>query len=233
MIKISKHKREIVISLITGIFIFYIQPLLEYLGNRFVKTFLLLSDKFSNNYYQSISKNDSTLFSEWNSFLLNYFFSILCLVFIVYMFDKRKKLQSSVNETLISITETKEKIENINVEEKDITVRTKEELLSGIIDLEERAKSLLDRSNKRDNKIIFITITTAFLIVLLFSNHAINTSISKQNLIFRNDLIKITPYTNDSVISKLKSDWARIENSNDFGVLKASVESLKKNYKIK
>lgn len=233
MIKILKHKREIIISLITGIFIFYIQPFLEYLGNQFVKTFLLISDKFSNNYYQSISKNNATLFSEWNSFLLNYFFSIICIVFIVYMLDKRKKNQSNVDETIISIRETKGKIEEINSEKKDIAVKTKEELLSAIIELEKKANSLRDKVNKRDNKIIFISIITGFLIVLLFSNHAINTSISKQNLIFRNDLIKIAPYTNDSVIIKLKSDWARIENFKNFNAVKMNVETLKKNYKIK
>ncbi len=121
----------------------------------------------------------------------------------------------------------------INSEKKDIAVKTKEELLSAIIELEKKANSLRDKVNKRDNKIIFISIITGFLIVLLFSNHAINTSISKQNLIFRNDLIKIAPYTNDSVIIKLKSDWARIENFKNFNAVKMNVETLKKNYKIK
>lgn len=233
MKKILQHKKEIIISLITGIFIFYIQPLLEYLGTRFVWSFLFISEKFSNSYYQAISNNDLNAFSEWNSFLLNYLFSILSVIFVLYIINNRKKLQADINKTISSIIETKQQIEKIDSDETDNKTQTIEEILLSVTNLEAKAIFLKEKITKKDNNVIIISITTVFFIILLFSNYAINTSISKQNLIFRNDLIKIEPYIDNSIITKFKSDWARIENSKDFDIVKAKIDFLKKTYKIK
>lgn len=233
MIKILNHKTEIVISLITGMLIFYLQPLLGYLGNYFVKTILFISDKFSNYYYQSISKNDTNIFSEMNSIILNYFISIFFIGFIIYFREKRKKLQSDIDDSLSSISKTKEKLEELNSDENKKSIKSKEELLEEITVFVESTKSMRDSIYKKDNYTIFLSITSAFLILLLFSTNAINSSISKENLIFKNDLIKIAPYTSDSVVIKIRSDWARIENSKDFDHIKKNIENLKKNNKIK
>jgi hypothetical protein len=58
-------------------------------------------------------------------------------------------------------------------------------------------------------------------------------SIAEKNLNFRNDITKLIPYTNDSLINRIKSDWARIENSSDFNQIENKIDSLKNSNSIK
>lgn len=62
---IKENKITIIISLIIGILIFYLQPLLTFVGTQIVNLFVTVSTKFSNYFYQLIAQNDPNLISNY------------------------------------------------------------------------------------------------------------------------------------------------------------------------
>jgi hypothetical protein len=240
MKKILEHKKEIIISLGTSAVFFYIQPILEYLGNLFLKTCILASDKFSKSYYSSIAQNDTTAFSELNNLILLYILLIIFSSFIFYLTIAKKKLRRNAGNLLQSIIDKKETIqgigEKVNTEKNFTTeelISEKIRLLKDLAKLEVNASQLKDSSFKRDNNIIFFTITAITFAILLFTNFFKTVAVTQQNLIFKNDIIKISPFVQDSTLKILKSEWVRSENVNDFNKIKGKVRTIKENLNIK
>ncbi|MFV8441298.1 hypothetical protein [Flavobacterium sp. LB2P44] len=240
MEKILEHKKEIMISLGTSVFIFYIQPILEYLGVFFIKVCVQASDKYSKSYYSAIAQNDTATFSEFNGLILIYIFTIICITFIYYFIITKDDLRSKADEILRTIIVQKEELEAIENKDTDRKEYSIEELFakkeSQLIDLtkiEQRALKLKERLYKGDNYIIFTTILTITLALIIYTSYAKTVSVSKQNLVFKNDLIKISPFVQDSTIKILQSDWARIKNVNDLERIKVKVDSIKQKNNIK
>jgi hypothetical protein len=59
---IKKHLSTIIISLVIGVFLFYVQPILDFAGKKVVDFFVFTSDSFSNMYYEDVAMNDPHAF---------------------------------------------------------------------------------------------------------------------------------------------------------------------------
>ena len=102
-----------------------------------------------------------------------------------------------------------------------------EEILSRILKTEASAMSLQGKLGKRDNFLISSTIITFFLIIILFYNHIITSSVANKNVKFRNELYVIEPYVGADEIKQLKSSWTRIKTKADFDKITNKVDSIK------
>lgn len=225
---LKKHKKEIIISLLTGIFLFYVQPVLNFLGDLFVRTFILISDKFSNDYYTSIAKNDPNTFADWSNFLLIIIISIILFYSISYIGSRKKELKKNIERTLKDIARTKNRLAKKETEEE----KSKEEILKELESLEDNSKQIHESLLKRDNKLLSLYILSFFLMVLLFTNYAITKSVTSANVEFRNDVIKIAPYINENEIKILEAKWTSMKNSIDYDLIKKNIQDLKNKNKI-
>ena len=94
---IKKHKTEIIISTLIGILLFYIQPLLAYLGSKFINFLLFISNKFSIDYYQRLAENDVNSFDELSNFLLIAIFSLISVGTYLFILNKKRELKEAVS----------------------------------------------------------------------------------------------------------------------------------------
>jgi predicted PurR-regulated permease PerM len=225
---LRKHKKEIIISLVTGIFLFYVQPVLNFLGEIFVRTFILLSDTFSNDYYTSVAKNDPNTFADWSNFLLIIIISIILFYSISYIGSRRKDLKKRIEKTLKDIASSKERLTKNETEEE----KSKDEILKELATFEDDATQIQESLSKRDNKLLTLYILSFFLMVLLFTNYALTKAISSENVEFRNDLIKIAPCSNDTEIKLIEAKWVSMKNKVDYRKIKDTIEDIKKKNKI-
>lgn len=179
-----------------------------------------MSDKFSQMFYSGIAENNTNSFSENNHFIIIYIISIAAIVFIFHLHEKKKELKNKI-KTLI------EDIENRKKEINGTEPKTKEQIMHEIAEVEARSNFLKEKIHKRDNKIVLITILSAFVIILLFTNYATSFAISQTNLKFKNDLIKIAPYIEENKIKLLQSNWARIKNRSDYEKIITEISIIK------
>ncbi len=223
-----KYKKEIIISLITGVFLFYIQPALSFFGDLFISSIVSVSDSFSNAYYQAIAINDESQFASWTTYLLT-----LAIVFALFMFstrlrDNRRKLEGDIEHWLHTLTQYRERlnkpIEEYVIEEQNIK---KEDILKDIDDLELKIGASKDKMNLGNKRLLTLYIMVFFMALLLFSNYAFYKAVTKENNTFRNEMIKLAPSVDEIEILKLKASWASMRNKQDYEVVNETIEQLK------
>lgn len=225
---LKKHKKEIIISMLTGIFLFYVQPVLNFLGDIFVNTFILLSDKFSNDYYISIAKNNPNTFADSSNFLLIIIISIILFYLIEILVNKKNELKKRIEKTLSDIARTKGRFN----EPESVEQKSKEEILKELAKLEDDSIQIRDSIYKRDNNLLSLYILSFFLMILLFTTYAINKSVENSNVEFRNNLIKIAPYTDEEQINIFKAKRVSIKNKCDYDSLNKYIQEIKDKNKI-
>ena len=221
---VKEYKKEIII----GVLLICLQPLFNYIGNLLVKLFIMTSKSYSENYYKSIAHNNENEFSEWNSFILNFLLTIfiLLIVFSIDTFVKILSIRSSKRVRKIENIKTK-LLTNDNLEKEVLTISSENESLSKVNKLQVAEENLKSKEG-RLRKLIYVTYgLTFFLIIIIFTMHAKNISVSNQNLIFKNDLTIIAPYVEEHDILEFKSKWAQMENSEDFTSIKAKIKAIK------
>lgn len=219
------YKRENIVALVIGIFLFYTQPILDYLGKLFVQAFLLTIKSFSNFYYISVSQNNNTAFSSHNNFLLIIIFSLIIFFYILDIKEKKKSLMSEIDNIFKEINRLEERITRKERE----NLLTEEEILINITTLKEENVKNHERISKYNKLFIMFNILSYIFILLLFYNHAINMAIASENLKFRNDIIKIAPWTCETELKTIEAKWASMKNKYDYKVIKGTIESIKLN----
>lgn len=220
---ISKHKKEIVISLLTGIFLFYVQPILSYVGDALINGVLLISDTFSDMYYKAVAKNDPNAYGEWTNFLQIYFLAFLLFYFVQSIKDKKSDNKRKIESNLRKVGLYREKFNRAS-ETKTQEEKEKEELVKEMDVLEADINAMKERVEKRDTNLIIGYILVVFLVALLFSNYAMTKSVVSENINFRNELIKLEPYADDFELKKLKAKWVDMNNKADYNSV---IEKLK------
>ena len=223
----KRYKKEIVISLLTGIFLFYIQPILNFLGDNFVRFFIFVSDKFSNNYYTSVANDDSNTFADSTNFLFVFLIGVGLFYLIFENVKMKAELKIKVEKVLKTISETKNKLQRVSKEEK-----SKEEILKDLETLEESATNIKGSLFRKDKLLISSYILGFFALILLFTSYAFTKSVYNEDLNFRNNIIKIAPFVNDGEIKQIKANWASMKKKSDYEVIITRIKELKKTNKI-
>lgn len=225
---IKKHLSTILISLLVGIILFYAQPVLSYLGNEIVNLFILTSVGFSNYYYKLVAKNDPYVFDEMNNYLLVLAFLLTMFFFLAETYRTKNQLKKKINELLNSIQDMRNRLNGSTTEKKD--KMDKEEMLSDIKQFEEQLTNQKESAEKRDKLLIAMVILQVFFGIILLSNYALNKSILKENIDFRNRQIILSPYLEQSEINKINSQWYLMENSDDYVSIVEKLKSYESQY---
>lgn len=225
---LRKHKKEIIISLVTGILLFYVQPALNFLSELFVWTFILISDTFSSNYYTSVAKNNPNTFAEWSNILLIIIISIISFSSISYIGSRKSELKKRIAKTLEDIARSKERLANKETEKE----KSKEDILKELAILEDDANQIQESLLKRDNDLLILYVMSFFLMASLFTSYALTKAISSENVEFRNDLIKIAPCSSDPEIKLIQAKWVSMKNKADYRIIKDRIADIKKKNNI-
>ena len=226
---LKNSKKEIIVSLLVGIFLICIQPLLNWLGDSFVWLYLLISDKFSIEYYTSIARNDPYIDSNINQYLLILIIATILLAYIIYYNNKGKAMKKRIGYELKEIKNTADSFN----QSKSKQEKNKEEILIELMDKEETLKFQKERFSKRwKNYILFLIIYSIFFVSVLLANLAIRRSVASENIEFRNNLIKVAPYTSEFELKLIQSKWASMKNKSDYDIIKKNVQDLKNKNKI-
>jgi len=226
---IRKHKKEILISLLTGIFLFYVQPILSYFGDVLINGVLLISDTFSVMYYKAVAKNDPNAYGEWTNFLQIYFLAFLMLYFVQSIRDKKRDYKRKIESNLRRVGLNREKLKRASeTRTQEEIEKEKEELTKEMDVLEADIIALKDRVEKRDTKLMMGYILSAFVVVLLFSNYAMTKSVINENTNFRNELIKLEPFANETELKILRADWVEMKSKTDYNRVIEKLNSLQK-----
>ena len=159
----KKHKKEILISLGTGIALFYVEPVLNFLSNKVVSVAILVSKEYSNNFYTALAKKDLGEFDEYNSTLLSYLF----ILAIVISYAGFRKIIDDFNS----------KIERHKAKNYEINERVKKSKLK----LQD-SNEIIETKTREEKKIeIEIELAGIEEILLYDDNFFLKTNISFQN----------------------------------------------------
>jgi len=223
---IKKHKKEILISLVTGIIIFYFQPLLTYLGDTIIGWVLTISKTFSNGYYKSVAENDPNLFSDDVNLLQIYCMIYLGLYWIGSLQTKRERFKRKIENMLSSINNLKERLNNIDSKE---SFKSKDDLSKGLNASEARVLGLRESFEKGKRAVTIAYVGVIVIFLLLAAKYTMAVSVSGLNLKFRNETMKVAPFVDDIEIKKLQSRWVQMESKDDYeGIIKDLTNLRKK-----
>jgi ABC-type multidrug transport system fused ATPase/permease subunit len=222
---IKKHLSTIIISLVIGVFLFYVQPILDFAGKKVVDFFVFTSDSFSNMYYEDVAMNDPHAFDGFNNYLLSIGMVMFFLWVLKDLFEKRKQIERKAESSLNKIKSLKEQLEQKN---KDIN---EDKIQEDLAELEESAEKLKLTISSKGNRFLSLIIPIAFMTILLFSNYALKKSITKENVVFRNKCTILLPIAGEEKVNQLKSDWVQIKCQDDYNKIIKKIEDLENNNK--
>jgi predicted PurR-regulated permease PerM len=208
--------------------LFYIQPLLAYLGSKFIDKCILVSDTFSNYYYKSVALNAPNAFSALSYLLLVLFYSICISVTIIYLREERNDLKKKIKRNLKDIASLKAQIKPTETVEEI----SEEARLIELDKIEAEENEILESVSKKGISLVTMYILSGFVVLFLFYTFAIKLVVSSENVVFRNDLVKIAPYITDNEIKTIQAKWTMMKNKADYEDVTFIVSEIKKNNKI-
>lgn len=89
---ITDNKKQILITVFVGIFVIYLRPLLDIIGEKVVGLLLKASERFSNQYYLNLSVFSSDKFDRF-TYLLLILVVIILLISLLITITSREKEQ--------------------------------------------------------------------------------------------------------------------------------------------
>lgn len=226
MKKIFEHRVAILISFIVGVLLIYLEPLVTGLGEGLVDIAIYSSRFFSDWYYSEVALNDPNLFTSFSNYILTFFFIIFNVGALIFLRSKHNDLRSRVNDNLTKILQSRENL----VQENNDPI-SKDEVMRELDELEVKARLLTDKIPEKDRRLVIIGILVGLLSVILIISYGVKVSIGSTNLSFKNKLTIIKPYISESEYDELNSDWARMENSEDFNDINERVIEFTKRLK--
>jgi len=226
---LKKHGTTIIISLLIGVLLFYLQTPLKLIGDEFINTLNFISNSFSNLYYESVGLNDPNTYESSNNLLLIFVLTIGLFGAIRYLTHEKNKIKEKLSEIQSSINSIKGEIQPTK-QEVEIS---EAEMFTMLKETEERVNLSTKTISKADNLIIMLSIVSLFMVALLYYNYAVMTSVTTENVNFRNDLIKVAPYTDEKEIKTLQAKWTMIKSKADYESIKGDISKLKRTNKIK
>lgn len=219
---IKKHKAAIVISLVIGVLLFYLQPFLIWLGELIVDFFVMSSDNFSQMYYETMAKNDTSSFISLNNYFLTLAFATASIIGILYIKRKKIDVLQRVKNQLSDIDRLKSKLD----EDETNNEMTDEDIRSELADVEQSVIESQKKLEKRDFGFTIISIITPALVVLLLANYVMMRSVAQHNVGFRNQMDIILPYVGQDDVNQFRSEWCRMKNSRDFNKIQKEIKTV-------
>lgn len=211
MKKITIGLKEVVLIILSLIIGAIFSPVSDIISQGTINLFNSVNSGFSDYYYTSMAKLNP---NAVNYHIVNYIMCIISILFVgyyLYLKDKSDILENSLNKITF-------KINNIESETNTKTV-----------DLTELKKSLSiikSRNSTVGNTYPILLLLSMSFVILISINYSILKSISSENAKFNNKIIVISPYVENQEILKIKSDWVRMKNVNDYNKIQDKIKSV-------
>lgn len=219
----QSHSKTIFISLFCGIIIFYLSPVLTYIRVKFVEFLLSTSESFSNMYFQSIAKNSPFVFDYFNSYILIFGSMLFFLFRLEQLKYRRDNLKVRVKSNFDRIQNLKKELKGEN------KIDHKQSLSHQLEELSKMESTITETANELESRVFSLRAPIIFAYVIsliLVSKHIYSTSISEENLSFRNRLIVLLPIIGEQNVNELKSHWAQMKNAKDYDYVIRKIEEF-------
>jgi hypothetical protein len=211
---IKENKKAIIISLTVGIFIFYLQPLLNAISSQIVNLLISVSNKYSNIYYQLMAKNDPNLINTYMALIILILFCIMNLNMSIKPWAQAKDLEDKLKKL-----EQKIKGGEANTQQTEINME---------IEIAAMKEKL------RKNKVILKLATMLNIFIFLFFafNYGMYSQINRENVTFRNQLTVLSVHVVDNDIKKLKAEWVQMKSVDDYNRIHKTMTDYYKKYNL-
>jgi hypothetical protein len=216
---LKQHRKEIFISLGTGLILYFIEPILNFLGGRIVTVSISISKSFSDSFYKKLAEKDLSEINEWTATIVTW--GTLTMIIFGIIFFQFKKI------------DIKRRVEKINSEvnpiESDDSNRTEQEMEEDLKLSFAKLRNAQNRFSKLVLPFKIINIILFCFIIFIFAQIKV-----RKDLIvsFNNKIEALKPYLDAKEIDKLNSRWVLIKNSNDFDNLNFELKGLLARFNI-
>lgn len=211
---IKENKTTIIITLAVSILLYYLQPLLNFIGTQLVNLFVAVSNKFSIYYFSLIAQNNPNLLSDYSA-------SIIALLYWLLVIN-------ILMEPYISIQESERKLQTIERKLKDTESELPKEETTPELEIVQLKKKIRRRKTI-NNSVIAIS----FLVFLgLIIQQAIYSQVNFKNVSFQNRLIVLSVHLSEDKIKQLKAKWVQMKSFDDYKQLIDEISKHEKKFNV-
>ncbi len=208
---IKENKKSIAISITVGVFLFYMRPVLDFIGLKTINFLSFISESFSSYFYNRIAENNIYLFQERNNYFL---ITAIFLAIYVYFSKNIRTIKITIKELENEIAkDSEEGIQSNNVLTQSTT-------------MSEFAKEKLPTLNKILNKtrlFYFALMLYATWFILLHSFYGI---LARENIDFNRKITIIRPYVGEETTKLFEASWVMMENKADYDSIWAKIDRI-------
>lgn len=215
---LQKHKRDIIIALVTGIGLYYFQPILDFIRNVFINMFIFFSKNFSDYYYQLVAKN-------YQFYIIDVLYNLVFMgtvitLLLLFLFNKKDEMEIEGN-----IKDIKNII-NKNNYENHIQPKNEQELLDSFARIKRN-----HNSRKRGVSLYFLSYV--ILIIVFFFQYLVYSSANITIATLNNKIVVLSAYLSDKEVKQLKAQWVQIKSKADYDALDTKIDTQLKQFIIK
>jgi len=212
---IRENRSSITISFIIAIIIFYLQPILDYIGTGIVKIILGISSKFSRYIYQLAAQNDPNLISDYVTSLIFFLFVWIVMGEFIEIWQGMRKLEEKTAEFKGKLSGA-----HAGANEKELTIE------------EELTK--IETSMRKDKfKLKLISSVGVIVFLSILSKQGINSAVNSMNVSFQNELTVLSVHLSDTDIKKLRANWVQMKSADDYRKIISEIADCHKKFDAK
>lgn len=214
---IKENRKGIAISLIVGTFLFYMRPVLDFIGLQFVNFLAAISDTFSSYFYSRVAENNPYIFQERNNYFLTLALYLVVYIFFSNFLKKQKNLLVEFIELKAKVSEQPQNTDLIETESDTLLQNTN---ISDTIDKKILAlKKILKQAR-------FAYIISMLLVVWFYSLHVIDGVVAKANMDFKKQMIMVRPYVGNDAVSLFEASWVMMDSKSDYDSLLSRIDRM-------
>ena len=214
---IKRNKEVIIITIIIGILLFFIQPLLTFIGTQIVNLLVAMSTKFANYFFRLTAENDSNGINYNIATMVIALFSGVLISMII------------INQHMVKASESKLKIfEQKKIGGEGDLKKEKEEA-----NIESEIENLKKQVKK--DKVLHKSLIAmvALALVYFWGGQVISSLVNSMNVSFQNSLTVLSVHLSDNEIKQLRAKWVQMQSADDFKQIKNAIADYSKKYNIK
>ena len=223
----ENNKKQILISLTIGIFLFYFKPVLSWISDKVILLLLAANNSFAESYYKSLATNNPYNLAVQNNTILISIFIYLCMLIWMHLDTLHSAAKREFFRLIKQVKEIKEDMEH---SKKPIT---KENALAEINRIESELESQKKEYEKPDKFFLIFHTTWILLAIIFLSRLLVEVSVKEENINFSNRILLLETKMEDKEIKILKAEWTQIRSKGDYDIVQKEVEDSLSKYQIK
>lgn len=221
----KSNKKEILISLVTGIILIYVGPPLYNLGVWFVDRLVDLSISFSNYYYSTLAENNTLSFDETNNTILLWL--MLCTVIYIlqdYVQSKVKLLQEAKALKRKNSLHRDQLLGKLQYPQTD---EEKQKMLDEMQEVDDSLDGILSALEKKKKSVKVMVMCYGLFVLYFYTKSLFHSIISDQINDFKIELTKLAPNVPEKTVKLLQAQWVEMDSKVDYDSIQQKISVLK------